>query len=181
MKTKLIVAVAASLMVAGCATAPSVENVAKISDPVAKEAAYAKLQAEAPKPIEGSSGKYMSPFTSDGVTAEWVTKSMKVEASGKIGQAAGTIAAEHLLSNVPFAGMFAGDASKKLARAMALKGIGGEEFLKSSSDLSFDSLDDMAKYMYAFHSSHEEYAKIVKATIAIYPDFAKAYAKFPQP
>jgi hypothetical protein len=39
----------------------------------------------------------------------------------------------------------------------------------------------MAKYMYAFHSSHEEYAKIVKATIAIYPDFARAYAAFPQP
>jgi hypothetical protein len=181
MKLRLIAAVAASLVIAGCATAPSVENVAKISDPVAKEAAYAKLQASAPKPIEGSTGKYMSPFTSDGVTAEWVTKSMKVEASGKIGQAAGTIAAEHLLSSVPFAGMFAGDATKKLARAMALKGIGGEEFLKTSSDLSFDSLDDMAAYMYAFHSSHEEYAKIVKATIAIYPDFAKAYAKFPQP
>lgn len=181
MKMKLIVAVAAALMVVGCASAPAVENVAKISDPVAKEAAYAKLQAAAPKPIEGSSGKYMSPFTSDGVTAEWVTKAMKVEASGKIGQAAGTLAAEHLLSNIPFAGMFAGDASKKLARAMALKGIGGEEFLKSSSDLSFNSLDDMAGYMYAFHSSHEEYAKIVKATIAIYPDFARAYAKYPQP
>jgi hypothetical protein len=181
MKLKLIAAVAAGLMIAGCATAPAVQNVAKISDPVAKEAAYAKLQADAPKPIEGNGGKYMSPFTSDGVTAEWVTKSMKVEASGKIGQAAGTIAAEHFLSNVPFAGMFAGDAAKKLARAAALKGIGGEEFLKTSSDLSFNSLEDMAKYMYAFHSSHEEYAKIVKATIAIYPDFAKAYAAFPQP
>jgi hypothetical protein len=181
MKFRLIAAVAASLMVAGCATAPAVENVAKISDPSAKEAAYAKLQADAPKPIEGSTGKFMSPFTSDGVTAEWVTKSMKVEASGKIGQAAGTLAAEHLLSNVPFAGMFAGDAAKKLARAAALKGIGGEEFLKSSSDLSFNTLDDMAAWMYAYHSSHEDYAKIVKATIGIYPDFARAYAKFPQP
>lgn len=174
-------AVAASLAIAGCASVPAVENVAKISDPAAKEAAYAKLQAEAPKPIEGNTGKYMSPFTSDGVTAEWVTKSMKVEASGQIGQAAGSIAAEHLLSNIPFAGMFAGDASKKLARAIALKSIGGEEFLKTTSDLSFDSLDDMAAYMYAFHSSHADYAKIVKATTAIYPDFAKAYAKFPQP
>lgn len=181
MKLRLVAAVAAALVIAGCASTPAVENVAKISDPVAKEAAYAKLQAEAPKPIEGSGGKFMSPFTSDGVTAEWVTKSMKVEASGKIGQAAGTVAAQQFLSNVPFASMFAGDASKKLARAMALKGIGGEEFLKSSSDLSFDRLDDMAKYMYAFHSSHAEYAKIVKATIAIYPDFAKVYATFPQP
>lgn len=181
MMKKILTTSMVALLLAGCASGGGIENVATISDPVAKEAAYAKLQAEAPKPIEGNAGKFMSPFTSDGVTAEWVTKSMQVQASGSIGQAAGTLAAGELLKNVPFAGMFAGDAVKAGARALALKSIGGEEFLKTSSDLSFDSLDDMAKYMYAFHSSHSDYAKIVKATIAIYPGFEKAYAKFPAP
>ena len=178
---KILTTTVVALLLAGCATGGGVQNVAAITDPAAREAAYAKLQAEAPKPIEGSTGKFMSPFTSDGVTAEWVTKSMQVQASGSIGQAAGTLAAGELLKNVPFAGMFAGDAVKAAARALALKSIGGEEFLKSSSDQSFDSLDDMAKYMYAYHSSHAEYPKIVKATTAIYPGFEKAYAKFPKP
>lgn len=178
---KLILATSVALLLAGCASTPAMENVAAITDPAAKEAAYAKLQAEAPKPIEGTTGKYMSPFTSDGVTAGWVTKSMQVQATGDIAGAAGSIAAEQLLSNIPFAGMFAGDAAKKVARAAALKSIGGEEFLKSSTDQSFDSVEDMAAYMYAYHSSHAEYAKIVKATIAIYPEFQAAYAKYPQP
>jgi len=181
MKKKVFGAIIASMMLAGCATVPAMQDVASISDPVAREAAYAKLQAEAPKPIEGNTGKFMSPFTTDGVTAEWVTKSMQVQASGQIGQAAGTLAAGQLLKNVPFAGMFAGDATKKIARALALKNIGGEDFLKSSSDLSFESLDDMAAYMYAYHSGHADYARIVKATVAIYPDFETAYAKYPQP
>ena len=181
MKKKILATAVVALLLAGCASTPAMENVAAITDPAAKEAAYAKLQAEAPKPIEGNTGKYMSPFTSDGVTAGWVTKSMQVQATGDIAGAAGGIAADQLLSNIPFAGMFAGDAAKKLARAAALKSIGGEEFLKSSSDLSFDSIDDLAKYMYAYHSSHAEYAKIVKATTAIYPEFKDAYASYPQP
>lgn len=181
MKTKMLVSSLAFCLLAGCATMPATQDVASISDPAAKAAAVAKLQAEAPKPIEGNTGQFMSPFTSDGVTAQWVTKSMQVEASGQIGEAAGTLAATELLKNVPFAGMFAGDASKRLARAMALKKIGGEEFLKSSSDLSFNTLEDMAAYMYAFHSTHDDYARVVKATTAIYPGFANAYAKYPRP
>lgn len=158
------------------------QNVATVADPVAREMAYQQLQTNAPVPIEGNAGKYMSPFTTDGVTAEWVTKAMKVQASGAIGEAAGQVAANQLLSSVPFAGLFGGMASKSLARSAAMSSIGGEEFLKSSSDLSFNSLPDMAAYMYAFHSSHAEYRQIVKATGAIYPDFAGIYAgSYPQP
>jgi hypothetical protein len=170
----------AGLLLAGCATVPAAQNVAAIADPAAKAAAYAQLQAAAPKPLEGNGGAFMSPFTSDGVTAEWVTKAMKVQASGSLGQAAGQIAGEQLLSKIPFAGMFAGEATKSLARKAAMNSIGGEAFLKSSSDLSFNSLQEMAQYMYAFHSSHPEFPKIVKATAAIYPDFAQVYAAYPQ-
>lgn len=182
MKKVLSSALGAGLLLAGCASGPAVQNVATISDPAAREAAYSQLQATAPRPIEGNSGRYMSPFTSDGVTAAWVTKSMEVKSSGQLGQVAGQIAGDQLLSNIPFAGLFAGEATKSLARSAALKSIGGEEFLKSSSDLSFNELTDMAAYMYAFHSSHAEYARIVDATGAIYPDFQKVYlAHYPRP
>jgi hypothetical protein len=182
MKTTLASVILAGLLLGGCATMPAQQNVATISDPAAKEAAYAQLQAAAPKPIAGNGGRYMSPFTTDGVTAEWVTKSMKVQASGQVGQAAGQIVGNQLLSKIPFAGMFAGEATKALARSAAMKSIGGEEFLKSSSDQSFDDLKAMAAYMYAFHSSHPEYARIVNATSAIYPDFQQVYlTSYPKP
>lgn len=171
---------AAALLLAACASGGGMTDVARISDPAQRAAAIAQLQATAPRPLEGNGGQFMSPFTSDGVTAEWVTKSMKVQASGEIGGAVGQVAADNLLSNIPFAGMFAGKATKALARSAALKSIGGEAFLKETSDLSFNTLEDMAKYMYAFHSSHPDYAKIVKATAAIYPEFATVYAAYPQ-
>lgn len=182
MRKMISAALGAGLLLAGCASVPAMQNVATISDPAARDAAYAQLQAAAPKPIEGNTGAYMSPFTSDGVTAEWVTKSMQVKSSGQVGQAVGQIAGDQLLSNIPFAGLFAGKATKALARSAALKSIGGEEFVKSSSDLSFANLNDMAAYMYAFHSSHAEYARIVDATGAIYPEFQEVYfASYPAP
>lgn len=179
-KLKLSAALSMALMMSACASTGGMTDVARIQDPAARENAIAQLRAAAPKPLEGTSGAFMSPFTSDGVTAEWVTKAMKVQASGDIGGAVGQVAADQLLSNIPFAGLFAGKATKALARSAAMKSIGGEAFLKSSSDLSFNTLDDMAKYMYAFHSSHPEYPRIVKATAAIYPDFANVYAVYPQ-
>lgn len=181
MKTlKLSATLSLALMMSACASTGGMTDVARIQDPTARETAIAQLQAAAPKPLEGNGGLFMSPFTSDGVTAEWVTKAMKVQASGDIGGAVGQVAADQLLSNIPFAGLFAGKATKALARSAAMKSIGGEAFLKSSSDLSFNTLDDMAKYMYAFHSGHPEYARIVKATAAIYPEFATVYAVYPQ-
>ncbi|HEX8444601.1 MAG TPA: hypothetical protein VF631_13240 [Allosphingosinicella sp.] len=183
MKSKrLLAALAVASMVSACASVPAMPDVAQISDPAEKELAIAKLQAVAPKPLEGNGGKFMSPFTSDGVTAEWVTKAMKVKASGELGQAAGQIAGDQLLSNIPFAGMFAGEATKKLARDAAMKSIGGEEFLKSSSDQSFDTLEDMAGYMYAYHATHADYAAIVEAAAGIYPEFGPLYySKYPKP
>ena len=146
-------------------------------------------QLVSPKPIEGTTGKYMSPFTSDGVTAGWVTKAMSVQATGAVGSMVGSAAGQYaankaanqMASMVPIPGMGflaqrAGKAAGEAAgRGMALQSIGGESFLKSSTDLSFNTLQEMAVYMYVNHSTHPDYAKIVEATAAIYPDFRAAY------
>ena len=130
----------------------------------------------APTPIEGSAGKYASPFTSDGVTAGWVTKSMQVKAAGQIGSMAGNYAGQKAMEQVPFVGGFLGKkAGAAVGRGVALKAIGGEEFLRSSTDLSFNSLNDMALFMYVNYSTNPEYQKILDATYAIYPDFQVAY------
>lgn len=130
----------------------------------------------APPPIEGSAGKYASPFTSDGVTAGWVTKSMSVKAAGQIGSMAGNYAGQKAMEQVPFVGGFLGKkAGAAMGRGIALRAIGGEEFLRTSTDLSFNSLNDMALFMYVNYSTNPEYQKILDATYAIYPDFQAAY------
>jgi hypothetical protein len=142
-----------------------------------------------PQPIEGSTGKYMSPFTSDGVTAGWVTKAMSVKASSAVGSMVGSYAGERVAQEAtmrmasmvpsPGLGMLGQRAGKAMGasagRAMALQAIGGEEFLKSSTDLSFNSIEEMAVFMYVNHSTHADYAKIVDATASIYPEFKTAY------
>lgn len=132
----------------------------------------------APTPIEGNAGKYMSPFTSDGVTAAWVTKSMQVKASGQLGAMAGQYAGQKAMENVPFVGGMLGKrAGQAMGRSIALKAIGGEEFLRSSSDLSFNTTEDMATYMYVNYSTHAEYKQILEATYAIYPEFKDVYVR----
>ncbi|MFD1190764.1 hypothetical protein [Phenylobacterium conjunctum] len=136
----------------------------------------APTSLKAPTPIEGTTGKYASPFTSDGVTAGWVTKSMQVKAAGQIGSMAGNYAGQKAMEQVPFVGGFLGKkAGEALGRQAALSAIGGEAFIRSSTDLSFNSLNDMALFMYVNYSSNPDYQKILDATYAIYPEFQTAY------
>ena len=160
-KTYIPVLVAGALMLGAWGPAP------RIAAPSA---------LTAPTPIEGSAGTYASPFTSDGVTAGWVTKAMQVKAAGQIGSMAGNYAGQKAMEQVPFVGGFLGKkAGAAMGRSIALKSIGGEEFLRSSTDQSFGSYSDMAVYMYVTHGSDADYQKILQATYAIYPDFEAAY------
>ena len=129
----------------------------------------------APTPVEGSAGKYASPYTSDGVTAGWVTKTMQVKAGSQIGAVAGNYAGQKLLSSIPFGGSLGKFAGETAGRAVALKAIGGEAFVRSSTDQSFNSLQDMALYMYVNYSANADYPKILAATYAIYPELEAAY------
>lgn len=189
MNKSCALAMAAALTLAGCATADTASNGSGAGSLIAMGAApTAMAQADQPrppgaKPIEGNGGLYMSPFTSDGVTAEWVTKSMKVKAGGQIAGAAGQIAGQQLMNNIPFIGGFLGQkAGKALGRAAAMNAIGGAAFVKSSSDLSFNSLQDMASNLYAEHSDHPDYAAVLQATYAIYPELEGIYlSKYPKP
>lgn len=130
----------------------------------------------APTPIEGSTGQYASPYTSDGVTAGWVTKSMQVKAGGQIGTVAGNYLGQKAAEKIPFVGGFMGKKVGAMAgRSIALQSIGGEAFIRSSTDLSFNSLPDMALYMYVNYSANPDYQKVLEATYAIYPEFQTAY------
>ena len=131
--------------------------------------------ADIPEPIYGNTGKYMSPFTEDGTIAPWVEKSMAAAAGAGLGGAVGAYAGQKALEQVPFFGGLLGSmAGKAAGREIALNAAGGWDFIRANSDLSFNSLDDMARYLQAHHASHPQYAEVLKATYEIYPELQQS-------
>ncbi|TQV74783.1 hypothetical protein FLL45_07415 [Aliikangiella marina] len=136
----------------------------------------APMQVLAPQPIEGNGGEFLSPFTSDGVTAKWVDKAQSAETGAAVGSAAGAYAGQKLAENIPFFGsMLGSEVGNAAGREIAIQASGGWEYIKETSDLSFNSLRDMAIWMYANHSSNKHYAEVLTATQAIYPDLKESY------
>jgi len=120
-----------------------------------------------PIPREDSQGKYLSPYTSDDVVAPWVEKGM----SARVGGVAGSLAAQKVLESVPLAGLFANKVGSSIGRAAALELVGGVKFMRSSTDLSFDNLEDMVVYTYVRHSGHVDYDRVIKLVGDIYPEY----------
>ncbi|WP_300523419.1 PDZ domain-containing protein [Alcanivorax sp.] len=134
--------------------------------------------------IKDNSGQFLSPYTSDGVTAEWVNKTINVsmgKATGSaVGGVAGAYAANKVLENVPFGGMLGGFLGSKAGKAVggntALEASGGWDFIRSSSDLSFNSMNDMARWLATTHSDKSNFVDVIKAADKIYPGLQTAVA-----
>jgi hypothetical protein len=129
----------------------------------------------APTPVADNSGPFLSPYRCDGTPTEWSNKAMTAGA----GAMAGGMAAGQAAAAVPFIGGF----FKKKAQAMgaqtgAITAAGGMDFIKSSSDMSFNSADELAVYLQAKHAALDpDFAKRVTAAMAIYPDLKTNYTK----
>ena len=134
--------------------------------------------------IPGNSGQFMSPYTSDRVTAEWVNRALNANigatAGSAIGAAAGAYAANKALESVPFGsllgGMFGSSVGKNVGRSTAIEAIGGWDYVRSTSDMSFRTLTDMAQYLISEHGSDPNFGEVIKATSHIYPEFSDAFA-----
>lgn len=158
---KAIAGLSLALLLSACATAPQL-------------AAPATIQA--PAPIVGNSGKYMSPYTEDGTVAKWVEKGRAASAGANIGGFIGAQAGAKLAENIPFVGGFIGQkVGESVGRSVALNMVGGEAYIKETSDLSFNTAEDLAVYMYAKNSTHKDYAQVLDLTQKIYPELVQGY------
>jgi hypothetical protein len=127
----------------------------------------------APSPISGNTGKYLSPYTSDGTVAQWVVKGRAAKLGGAIGSFAGRKAGEAALSQVPIiGGWLGGKAGDKAGREIALNWVGGEQTLRATSDLSFNRIDDLIVFLYTTHydEKNKDWQETYDLTKAIYPD-----------
>lgn len=145
-----------------------------------------KAEAKARKSlvIHDNTGSFMSPYTSDRVTAEWVNKALNANigatAGSAVGAVAGAYAANKALESVPFGsfigGMVGSKVGKDVGRSTAIESIGGWEYVRATSDMSFRSLTDMARYLKSEYGSDPNFSDVIQATSQIYPEFATALA-----
>ncbi|MGF2686800.1 ankyrin repeat domain-containing protein [Marinobacter sp. DUT-3] len=138
-----------------------------------------RLELASKNIIPDNSGKFLSPYTSDGVTAEWVNQAINAGIGAQIGSTtgaatAGSIARElgesfAVVAVVSMAGSAIGEA---IGRSAAIETSGGWEHIRATSDMSFNSLADMARYLRLKHGNDENFDEVFTATKQVYPDLA---------
>ncbi len=132
----------------------------------------------APAPQMDNEGKFLSPYTQDGVLAEWVDKAINVKIGATLGKHIGSFLMDSdKQEGSMFGGFFGGRAGESKGRELAIKASGGWESIKDASDMSFDDIEDMAVYLFAKHSDHEHYKDGLDATMTLYPELEETYAK----
>lgn len=125
-----------------------------------------------PEPRDDAGGEFLSPFTSDEIVAPWVSKGLQA----RVGAEVGSLVGQKALENVPFVGGILGDrAGRSLGRAAAIEMVGGMDYMRSTTDLSFDSVSDLIVYTWANYEDHPSYDEVVKLVGQIYPEYSDAY------
>lgn len=129
-------------------------------------------------------GEYMSPYTSDGVLAEWVnmgsSASIGSTAGSGVGAAAGGMIADKALESVPFGSLIGSvigsQVGEEMGREAGISAAGGWETIRATSDRSFDSLTDMARYLAHKYGSEPTYSDAIQVTLQVYPELQNAMA-----
>lgn len=142
-----------------------------------------------PAPIRGNNGKYMSPFTSSGAVAPWAQgRSEENDYGFKVAKAVAEFAVENAGNRtskyVPVVGqalnMVTHKAKLEIRRVAEIKRIEAEmlklaDDAKTSSDISFNSVDDLAVYLYSRNSTHPEYVRVLSLVQKLYPELEQRY------
>jgi hypothetical protein len=129
----------------------------------------------APEPIAGTSGTYLLPVNAQGQLTGWAEKALNAQVGNIAGEQAGAAASRGLGSVIPGGGLAGGFLKKKGKEVGATAALGGKEFIRSSSSLSFNTTNDYAVYLHSKLAGTAEYQKALTAAIALYPDLETGY------
>jgi hypothetical protein len=95
-----------------------------------------------------------------------------------IGATAGAVAGQEALKQIPFVGgLIGGWAGKKIGQKIAIESVGGMDYIKSTSELSFNSSEELALYLYVEYFNGDHYNEAVKSAMALYPELKDDYVK----
>lgn len=131
----------------------------------------------APQPLPDNSGKYLSPYTADGEVTDWAKKSLQAEAGAQAGDAAGNAAANAVARKVPFGGLLKSKTKATASAAGAATAMGGWDFIRDSSDISFNEMQKFSVYLQVTHGDDPAYDESLAATMKLYPELKTGYRK----
>jgi len=131
-------------------------------------------QLTAPEVLLDNSGEYMCPYRQDGTMADWSAQIISKVLGAEAGKRAGWMAGAKLLGGAADVGKKVGE---KAGQKLALEAAGGMEGIRRTSDISSNSLDDLAVFMYVNYSEKDNYKKALRAMYDIYPKFKKTYSR----
>jgi hypothetical protein len=128
---------------------------------------------QSPTPLPHGGGKYPCPYSASGVLTPWAQRAIE---SDRGGAKAGAFAAEMAVGAIPVAGdLFAEHVGQEMVKSAAVKAAGGREFMRGTSDQSFDELDDLAVWHYVNFSTAAEFNTLQKFLTELYPYLAENY------
>ncbi len=129
-------------------------------------------------PIQGNTGKFLFPFDQGGNATEWADKALAAKVGAMAAEKATDSAINAAAARVPFGGLMAGAAKSKAKGTGAVVAIGGWEFIKETSTLSFDRLDDYSIYLHSEYNGLPEYESALAAAMAVYPKLEKSHRSY---
>jgi hypothetical protein len=135
------------------------------------------LVLDVAEPRADVEGKFIFPYSDTGLINEWAEKSLNAQAGAEVGGMAGEKAAGALASKVPFGGLAGGLIKGKSKELAAVTAIGGWDYIKETSSISFDSLEDYSLYMHVNFNGGPDYEKALAAAMAIYPELEKSHQR----
>ena len=119
----------------------------------------------------------MLPFDIDGNPTAWAEKALNAKAGAAAGKIVGDKAVGSLVSKVPFGGFLSGAAKSKVKETGAVLAIGGWDFIKDTTTLSFDNLQDYSVYLHSEFDGLPGYEDALGAAMAVYPRLEKSHKK----
>ena len=128
------------------------------------------------EPLTNGSGKYFLPYTADGVITDWIDKGIELEMGANIGTLIGVGLANEVLTEIPvFGAMIGKSIGDRIGKEAAINAIGGMEYIRKTSDFSFQEIDKFAVFLYAKHATHKDYKRVFEVTVMVYPELKAAY------
>jgi len=135
------------------------------------------VELDVEEPMAASEGKFLLPFDIDGNPTAWATKALNAKAGAAAGKIVGDKAVDSLVSKVPFGGFLSGVAKSKAKETGAVLAIGGWDYIKETSSLSFDNLQDYSVYLHSEFNGLPGYEDALGAAMAVYPRLEKSHKR----
>jgi len=166
-----------SVLIAAMLESGAYRNGAAKTNTVAVSGQTAQNKSSASYAIFDNTGEFLCPWTTDDVLAEWVDKSINASIGSSVGATVGAYAGQRLLGSIPFVGGWLGSkVGNETGRMIAIEASGGEAYIRETSDISFRTLEDMARYIQANYITSSHYQDGINAANQIYPDLMEAMA-----